>query len=562
MKESTPLIITSPHSASPTSSSSASSPSPSLISTVKRSISSTFQAVRPQPNSRRRRFWEAHSSTFRFFVLCLAIVLPFGGHIVKSSLSSLATDILADDRLGITHAQFGAFQSALSLPNLFVPFIGGIMLDLRRSQEGALLFLSLCLIGQVGFALALGAEHPNFHVALFTRALFGFGQGSTVVAQSRLISRFFVGRELIFAVALCESAHNISGFVARVCVVPWARWFGTYVAALWMTVFFCAFSLVSGIILLLCVSDADAEATYEEIRDSEEQSSSSSESRPALDHGPDHNPQSLAPLLDGHVHRISQSSPPTIFSAVKAPFSKCFLLLCFIHLLTSNYAHLFDYISANFLHITYGFTISSAAWLSSVSSFVSIFLCPLASLWLDRYGYKMYVVAACAMCSSVAYLLMVFTSIPPLFPLLLLTLSIAFVPTILRSAVPDLIDISLYGTAYGAYGVFESFGAVIGHITVGAIVDKTDSYLTDLLLFAGMAAAASVLAILLTFIDRHYQGTLNLPSAQHFIHVPEPSTTNQKSSTHYDILSSKYAYENDEHKSLLASKQLNQDDLP
>ena len=41
---------------------------------------------------------------------------------------------MADKKLGIDHAEFGAFMSAVSVPNLFIPFFGGLFLDIRKSR--------------------------------------------------------------------------------------------------------------------------------------------------------------------------------------------------------------------------------------------------------------------------------------------------------------------------------------------------------------------------------------------------------------------------------------------
>ena len=155
-----------------------------------------------------------------------------------------------------------------------------------------------------------------------------------------------------------------------------------------------------------------------------------------------------------------------------------------------------------------------SAVLSSITSLFAIVLCPIAGYALDHTGYKMYVVCACSLVTTSAFLLMAFTHLTPYVPLVLLSLSISFVPTVLRSAVPDCCPPQLLGTSYGAYEVMESFGAVIGHVGVGLIVDSTGGYFGALLAFAGLSTASCVLAVVMSVYDKAVGGTLNEKSGR------------------------------------------------
>jgi hypothetical protein len=42
-----------------------------------------------------------------------------------------ARPIMQDPELNLSHAHFGTFMSALSIPNMILPFLGGVLLDLR-----------------------------------------------------------------------------------------------------------------------------------------------------------------------------------------------------------------------------------------------------------------------------------------------------------------------------------------------------------------------------------------------------------------------------------------------
>ena len=123
-------------------------------------------------------------------------------------------------------------------------------------------------------------------------------------------------------------------------------------------------------------------------------------------------------------------------------------------------------------------------------------------------------VCLCSVVTCGAFLLMALTYVTPWVPLVLLSLSISFVPTILRSAVPDCSPAAFVGTAYGAYEVMESIGAVIGHVGVGLLVDLSGGYTGPLLVFAAMAAISGVLAAVMSVYDKLAGGTLNEKSGR------------------------------------------------
>jgi hypothetical protein len=56
-------------------------------------------------------------------------LLPFGSHFVKNCFSSLQVYFLADKSLHFSSVKYGSLMSAQSLPNVFMPFLGGLVLD-------------------------------------------------------------------------------------------------------------------------------------------------------------------------------------------------------------------------------------------------------------------------------------------------------------------------------------------------------------------------------------------------------------------------------------------------
>lgn len=148
------------------------------------------------------------------------------------------------------------------------------------------------------------------------------------------------------------------------------------------------------------------------------------------------------------------------------------------------------------------------------------------------------ILVACGTITTIAYILLFYAQVTPVISLVMLAIVVSFMPTIMKSSVPNLVNPAVYGSAkrqlnwlthisqtdsctsliasqfdsffcviyfsslaYGAYVIAESFGSVVGNLAVGALRDETHNWDLDILIFAGMAAVAVVLTLLLIFLD-------------------------------------------------------------
>ena len=95
--------------------------------------------------------------------------------------------------------------------------------------------------------------YGNYYAALISRMIFGIGQGSAVVAQGRLAAHWFVGKELVFAIALTEASHDVAQWIAKVYPVPITHLFHTWIAPLWIGCILCAISIACALIYFYSV---------------------------------------------------------------------------------------------------------------------------------------------------------------------------------------------------------------------------------------------------------------------------------------------------------------------
>lgn len=143
--------------------------------------------------------------------------------------------------------QLNFLYSVYSLPNVFLPLIGGILVDKLGPARMMVIFSSLICIGQVVFALGLTSK--LFYLMAWGRILFGLGGESLEVAQASITTDWFQGRGLALALGLNISFariaaalnDNLSPVLAEKISVP---------ATGWMGVGACLLSSVSSVVLI------------------------------------------------------------------------------------------------------------------------------------------------------------------------------------------------------------------------------------------------------------------------------------------------------------------------
>ena len=160
---------------------------------------------------------------FRHVVLVTISLAPLGGHFFKNALSSLETQMLADERLQLTSTGYGMLVASFSFSSLFLPLFGGYYVDSQGHRNGMIFFAMMGCFGQLVCTLSLHAGY--YWPALFGSTVFGMAQGNIVTAQRALISRHFAHtKELTFSIGYSVGIACLGKMVARASVVPFGQW--------------------------------------------------------------------------------------------------------------------------------------------------------------------------------------------------------------------------------------------------------------------------------------------------------------------------------------------------
>ncbi|KAG6966618.1 hypothetical protein JG688_00006696 [Phytophthora aleatoria] len=444
------------------------------------------------------QFWRTTSPPHRFYLLVLMSCIPFGGHFVKNGMSSLEQLMLDDEDFPITNTMYGALLSAVSVPNMFLPLLGGRLMD-KSGHRSIRFFLAWICVGQAIFAI--GMELKLYWLALFGRVFFGVGEGSVVVGARVFIASWFRNKELTFAMGVSVAITNVSKMLAKATVAPIALYFGGYVQALWYGVAVCVASALIGV--LVCHYTLNLKRIVKSRVISEE----------ALD-------PSLHWLKDyadkkRRKHRWRKSNLPVkqISCDNVQNFSRMFWVIALLHVNFINVFHLFQNVSASYLFQRYDYSIVKAGIVSSFSHLFVVFA-PFIGLTIDHFGGRILLIILAAILSVLAYVFMIFTEINPIVSMLLISICLSFTPTVLMAAIPNSVSRKSFGTAFGIVEITDAIGATFGNLMVGYLRDETGNYRSVMMMLLAMAVLVLFLALFLIFEDSRHGWVLSAPSGR------------------------------------------------
>ena len=190
---------------------------------------------------------------FRSVILFLACTLTFGSYFAYDNPGAL-TEAFKSQVCHNSTTRYELMYSIYSWPNTIQPFIGGYLIDnVLGPRKAAILFCSLVALGTAIVALSTTLEFPHgsfmpFYIAVCGRFVFGLGGESLTVTQNTFVARWFEGRELATAFAICLSFSRIGSALNFAVEKPIANSLG-FSYALWASAIFCVVSTLAGMIL-------------------------------------------------------------------------------------------------------------------------------------------------------------------------------------------------------------------------------------------------------------------------------------------------------------------------
>ena len=404
--------------------------------------------------------WHPSQPRFRFCVLFFVASLTIGSYFAYDSIGALAPLMMDEMRIG--REKIGMMYSFYSWPNVFMVFLGGFLIDRYGTRKMSLIFSALIVLGAT-----LVAAAPAFWLMLLGRTVFGIGSESLIVAQQTIMAKWFKGKELALAFGLSLTFSRLGTLFSFNTEARIAEHFESWRIALWAAALFCLLSLLGNVVYVFLERRARGRVVLSEAAAGDKNV-----------------------LADVRRFRTSYWF---------------IVLLCL-----TFYSAIFPFtaFSTDFFHTKWGYSVTAAGRITSIIIFASMILAPVLGRVVDKIGRSGTLMMAGSVMLIPCYLVMGFTHVSPVVPMVVIGLAFSLVPAALWPSVPLLVDAKSVGTAFGLLTMVQNLGLATFPWVVGALRDATRTYTSGMAVFAGLGLLGFVFATLLKRADARSGGGL------------------------------------------------------
>lgn len=456
----------------------------------------------------------------RWTVLLIAATVMMMGYVFWDIVSPLSTTLKASPEeggMGWTAAEYGFYAGSYSIFNIFLLmlFFGGIILDKCGIRFTGLLATGMMLGGAVINYLAVtliscdsyadlsftlfGLIPSHIKVQVLIAALgfgmFGVGCDITGITVSKIVTKWFTGRELATAMGLQVAMARL-GTASAISMSPViANAYG-----LSAPILAGAAMLLLGFVLFIVYILMDKRIDREQrasVKPSENPASSDS---------------------TGHKEDVSKDDDKFTFrdllTVLRNPGFWLIALLC-----VAFYSSLRPFLkfATDVLVNNYGMDKETAGWVTSILPYGTIVLTPLFGVLYDRLGRgSLLMLIGCVivtLCHVCLALPVIEHTWMVMAVMLLYGVSFSLVPSAMWPSVPKIVPLKQLGTAYSIIYYVQNIGLMLVPMLVGNIIDNhTDTtghvdYTIPMVVFVLFGVAAIILSLLLMFSDkRHHYG--------------------------------------------------------
>ena len=431
----------------------------------------------------------------RWTVLAIVSFTMMAGYVVAKEMSPLQFMLekaVGDGGMGWTSGEFGIFAGSRGFFNVFLLmlFFAGIILDKMGVRFTGILSCVLMLAGSAAVygAITFTSPDPMWSVPLLGTikrqvalaalgfAFFGIGYEMCGITVSKVVVRWFSGKEMALAMGLQVAMARLGTALALGC--------SPIIALKWglpRPILVGVFSVGVGLIAYLYYCTMDRRLDKELGK------------------------QDTAQGDDEQFHFADMKL------TIKNPGFWLITLLCLFY-----YSALYPFLDfATKLMISkYGVNAELAGMIPAILPFTSIVLTPLFGAWCDKKGRGATMMLIGSIMLTVVLIVFAMPmSSSALAVTLMCILGIAFslLPAALWPAVPKIVPMKQLGTSYSIIYYIQNIGLMLIPVLIGKVLQQDTTgvqvdYTRSLVIFAVIGLCAIVTAALLLWLDRrrHY----------------------------------------------------------
>ena len=444
------------------------------------------------------------SAIARWAVLVLVASMMFFAYMFVDILSPLAS--LLNETLGWDQGVFGTYAAGEYLLNVFgFLILAGIILDKMGVRFTGLLSASLMVVGAtikyIGVSEWFDANHITWlnswwtsmpgsaKLAMFGFMIFGCGAEMAGTTVSKILAKWFKGKEMALAMGL-EMAIARLGVFAAMWLAPMIsmRYAVDGVNSVTAPLLFASLLLVIGLINFLVFTVMDYRFDMQLVEAGEMTA--------------EHDPED-----EFHVSDLGK-----IFS------SRMFWIIALLCVLYYSAIFPFQRFATNFLEETLNISNAEAAGLFKWFPILAMVLTPFLGAFIDYRGKgaSMMLLGAVIMIACHCVFAFVLPAYPSktlaLVTILILGVSFSLVPASMWPSVPKIIDEKVLGSAYCLIFWVQNVGLCLVPLLIGKLRVATNGYLVPMIVFASFGVLAFILSLMLKVEDRRKGYGLELPN--------------------------------------------------
>ena len=435
----------------------------------------------------------------RWGMLLLVGFVLAANYYFYDALSPLKSTL--EKEFGFTSTDFGLFVSVYSVPNVFfaMAVLGGIILDKLGIRRTGFLFVAFMTFGALltaygasdlyrdnglGYSLMssfLPNYSPELKMMLLGRFFFGLGAETSIVVISKIIVKWFKGKELALAFGVKLGLARTGSFLAFNLSPLLIESESGWTMATWFAAFFVAASLLVFMVYMMFDLKLDKQ---------EEQDVS---------------------LIKADEFYFSD--------LVKLFANKSFIYVTLLCL--TFYSAVFPFLSfsADFFLNKFGLSIKESGFISSMLPIGTMIFTPFFGFFVDKVGKAASLMIYGSIILVMVHLTFAFTGFSPYVMMVILGLAFSLVPAAMWPSVAKMIDEKRIGSAYGFMFSIQNLGLWAFPILAGVVLDATNvegakvlDYTYTMVMFACLGIVGLVFALLLKREDKVSGYGLELPS--------------------------------------------------
>ena len=183
----------------------------------------------------------AREGNIRWLALAFACMSCFGVYYSNNIFQVLQPKIM--DELHITVLGFNVMSSIASIPNIFIPFFAGLIIDIFGVRPAYTLFASLIILAQA--IITFGASQHSYYLMLVGKIISSPSTDCIILVKTVMITKWFLGKELSFSLGLGLCVARIGSTFNSVMAPIIITWDNELYLPFLVGTFVCVFSLMA-----------------------------------------------------------------------------------------------------------------------------------------------------------------------------------------------------------------------------------------------------------------------------------------------------------------------------